>query len=124
LRIQVSQRGFEHLPVTGILGSLQLLEDPLPRQQDSLPLSLQPELFQALPGPFLSAIRQHFGLLLLDGLALPASGHRETLYVALACRGCEGLNSGRNNFLSWVGSRNRTRAVTKNEHHERNVVYD
>ena len=87
LRIQVSQRCFEHFPVTGILGSPQLLDDPLPRQQDSLPLTLQSELFQALPRFLLSAIRQRFCLLLFDGLALPASGHRELLYEALACRG-------------------------------------
>jgi len=74
-RIQFSQGSLQHFTVMGILDSLQLLEDPLPRQPEGLPFALGFELFWCLARLVLTRIRSCIGLLLFDRLALPSSSH-------------------------------------------------
>jgi hypothetical protein len=64
-------------------GNLQLLKDPLAREQDGLALMMEANLFRSARGFRRFGIGRGFGLLLLDGLTLPSPGHKRIIRLLL-----------------------------------------
>src|SRR5579864_6764449 len=74
LLIQLRQRCFQHLPMPGIARHLQLLQNPLPRKLESLPLLPCSDLLRSQNfAVFL--LRRRLVLLLLNRLAFPSACH-------------------------------------------------
>jgi hypothetical protein len=79
LGVKVCEGAFQHLPVAGILGSFELLEDSSAGQEQALTLSLAGELVRGEPGAELTGSGRGVRLLLFDRFAFPPTGHGEII---------------------------------------------
>jgi hypothetical protein len=79
LRIQVGQRALQDLAVAGVLGSFELLEHMLARQQEACPLALAGDLSGSQRRRRWTGWRNCLSLLFLDRLALPSPRHGEII---------------------------------------------
>jgi hypothetical protein len=78
-RVQVCQRALQEFAVTGIPGSLELLEHMLAGQQQALALALAGDLGGSQRRLRWTRRRHCFRLLLLDRLTFPTSCHPEII---------------------------------------------
>jgi hypothetical protein len=79
LRIQICQRALQDLAVARVLGSFELLEHTLARQQQACPLALAGDLSGSQRRRRWTRWRNCLSLLFLDRLALPSSRHGEII---------------------------------------------